>query len=407
MASGAGFKSISPEDIVPRSSVLNQLVDVIQEDVSGSITRRKYQVFVTGGIGPGVTSSLFQTVYDQDHTLQTANPIFDMTVGFFAESQLVLSSTTQSPINGKMLFPSQSLMMREKMDIYRQYASSLLGSSDAAFFAPFGSSRTSTVDRNQNDRIDEALFISFKRLFARDKIKRETVAFRMYRSGTLIDTDASPPRNVPNLFETSPSGSVILTDLGAASNIVSTFGGEVGNIVNANNTNEVLGLMFYEHGTAVLDMGKLFWSQQIMSGAIDAMNIGSQPGKTVMQSTFNGFLVSGSVDQIVDHVASTRFGSSTQTAMTFQNVTNINSTLIFCRATADEFNYSTNPTYTDGDGRIRVIDAGQENSQRSFAFVTTVGLHDEQGRLLAVAKLSRPVEKNDERDLTVRVRLDF
>jgi hypothetical protein len=165
--------------------------------------------------------------------------------------------------------------------------------------------------------------------------------------------------------------------------------------------------MFYEHGTAVLDMGKLFWSQQVMSGTISAMNVGSQPGTTVMQSTFDGFLVSGSVDQIVDHVASTRFGATTQTAITFQNATNINSTLIFCRATADEFNYSTNPTYTDGDGRIRVIDAGQENSQRSFAFVTTVGLHDEQGRLLAVAKLSRPVEKNDERDLTVRVRLDF
>ena len=78
---GGSFKRISPEDIKVRRSTLNQLVDVIQEDVSGSATRKKYQVFVTGGVGPGVTSSLFQTVFDQDFSLQTANPIFDMTVG--------------------------------------------------------------------------------------------------------------------------------------------------------------------------------------------------------------------------------------------------------------------------------------------------------------------------------------
>lgn len=410
---GAGFKEVSAEDIVTKSSTLNQLVDVIQEDVSGSITRRKYQVFVTGGIGPGVTSSLFQTVYDQDFTLQTANPIFDMTVGLFNSSSLVLSSSIGDPVNGKLLFPSESLMMREKLDLYRQYASSLLGNPDQAFFAPFGSTNVSYVNRHLNDRIDEALFVSFKRLFARDKIKRETLALRVYRSGTLTGINVTPtPRDAPNLFETSELDATILTDLGAASNIVSTFGGEVGNIVNANNTEEVLGLMFYEHGTAVLDMGKTFWTDQIMSGNIAAMedtySDGTPlPGFTRMNSTFNKFLVSGSVDQIVDHVASTRFSSGSLTAMTFQNVTNINSTLIFCRATADEFNYSSNPTYKDGDGRIRVIDAGQEDTQRSFGFVTTVGLHDEQGRLLAVAKLSRPIEKNDERDLTVRVRLDF
>ena len=436
---GAGFKEVSSEDIVTKSSTLNQLVDVIQEDVSGSVTRRKYQVFVTGGIGSGVTSSLFQTVYDQDFTLQTANPIFDMTVGLFTDSVLVVSSAIGDPVNGKLLFPSETLMMREKTDIYRQYAAALLGNPDQPFFAPFGSTDTSlgpVADRNAHDRIDEALFVSFKRLFSRDRIKRETFAMRVYRSGAIAgdaaDNDLTkdewdnlgwdspiPDHDAPllleNVFLTSPSGSAILTDLGAASNIMSTFGGEVGNIVNAANTNEVLGLMFYEHGTAVLDMSKLFWTEQYMSGVIDAMedsytipgNPLPTPGVTLMGSTFSNFLVSGSVDQIVDHLASTRFGDGSLTAFTFQNVTSINSTLLFCRATADEFNYSSNPTYKDENGRIRVIDVGQEDTQRSFSFVTTVGLHDEQGRLLAVAKLSRPIEKNDERDLTVRVRLDF
>ena len=50
---------------------------------------------------------------------------------------------------------------------------------------------------------------------------------------------------------------------------------------------------------------------------------------------------------------------------------------------------------------------GQEDIEKSFAFVTTVGLYDANEELLAVAKMSRPIEKNDEKDLTFRVRLDF
>jgi hypothetical protein len=34
-------------------------------------------------------------------------------------------------------------------------------------------------------------------------------------------------------------------------------------------------------------------------------------------------------------------------------------------------------------------------------------MYDANDNLLAVAKMSRPIEKNDEKDLTVRVRLDF
>ena len=119
------------------------------------------------------------------------------------------------------------------------------------------------------------------------------------------------------------------------------------------------------------------------------------------------FVVSASMDNILDHFASVRFQSGSLTAITFQNVTNINSTLIFCRAGSDEFNYSSNPTATDSTGRLNVIDDGEELTQRTFSFVTTIGLYDGRSNLLAVAKLSRPVEKNDEKDLTIRVRLDF
>tara|TARA_R100000008_G_scaffold55344_1_gene33941 strand:- start:12927 stop:14183 length:1257 start_codon:yes stop_codon:yes gene_type:complete len=413
---GGSFKRISPEDIKVTRSVLNQLVDVVQEDVSGSSTRRAYQVFVTGAAG-SVTSSLFQTIYDQDFTLQTANPILDMTVGLFSGSDTVQDTKTGEDSSGKMLFPSSSLMMREKVDIYRQYASTLLGDANQAFYSPFAIN-TSPADVS-TDRIDNAVFMSFKRLFARDGIKRETFAVRMYQSAsaaTKSDDEALDVGGVKNLKLTSTSGSAIFTDIGASTNQKRTFGGAVGNIRNAANTDESVGLIFYDIGAVVLDAAKIFSGSQKMSGTIDSVVAGStvimgdmKPGSTENQfaKLIPDFFTSASIDNIVDHIASTRFQSGTLTAATFQNNTNINSTLVFCRATADEFNYSTNPTFVNSAGRIRVIDSGQEDTQRTFTMPTTVGLHDEFGNLLAVAKVSRPIEKNDEKDITFRIRLDF
>lgn len=53
------------------------------------------------------------------------------------------------------------------------------------------------------------------------------------------------------------------------------------------------------------------------------------------------------------------------------------------------------------------IEPGQEDVQTSFTFITSVGLYDANDNLLAVAKVSRPIEKNNERDLTLRLRIDF
>ena len=59
----ATFKELSDADFRGTTSTLNQLVDFVEQDISGSSSRKSYQVFVTGGVGPGVTSSLFQTVW--------------------------------------------------------------------------------------------------------------------------------------------------------------------------------------------------------------------------------------------------------------------------------------------------------------------------------------------------------
>lgn len=409
------FKELRQNDVKTARSFLNQLVDIIQEDISGSTTRRQHQVFVTGGVGPGVTSSLFQTVYDQDFTLQTANPVFDLTVGLFYSGSTVQNIKTGEDSAGKLLFPSTSMMMREKIDVYRQFAQSLLGDATEQFVAPINST-TST------DQISEALFICFKRLFHRDGIKRESFAMKFYQSASLGQGPGDNYSTNPNLNLTSTSGSVIFTDVGSATNKVVTFGGQVSNVVDSSNTSRTVGLMFNDRGILVLDLAKVISGNQHASGVIDAMNgTGGFPeaGKIQIGSSVAGqsgnpnakfipdFMTSASIDDILDHFASTRFSSGSDTAMTFQNVTNINSTLFYARATADEFNYSSNPTFVDSDNRIVVIDEGQEETQRTFTFISSIGLYDANNNLLAVAKLSRPVEKNDEKDLTFRVRLDY
>jgi hypothetical protein len=408
-------KQLGSGDKKTTRSFLNQLIDVLQEDISSSVSRRKYQVFVTGGIGPGVTSSLFQTVYDQDFTLQTANPVFDVTVGLAppeAKNDGVASiASTAQDSGGKYLYPSSSLMMREKTDLYSQFSQTLLGSRTEVFTLPVDASSTSS--NTTTTEIDSAMFIAFKRLFARDQIKRETFAMKLFAT-------ASTDVGKPNLNRPTTSGSMIFTDIGSSDQKFFSIGGQYGYLVDASNTSRAVGRLYYDYGVAVLDIEKITSGSQFMSGTIDAMTatgqlvLGASGTETAGKSKLvPDFMTSGSVDNIIDHFCFTRFGSSTNTAITFQNVTNINSSLIFCRAMPDDFNFSSNPTYvepagTTNEGRLTIYDpALPDEVQETFAYVTTIGLYDASGGLLAVAKLSRPVEKSAGRDLTFRVRLDF
>lgn len=541
----AKFKTITSSDITTSKSFLNQLVDVIQEDISGSTTRQKYQVFVTGGVGPGVTSSLFQTVYDQDFTLQTANPVFDMTVGMFRDyvgngmplDKAVTddSAPTMAAVpvvdgtTGKLTFTQNSLMMREKINLYRQFAQLLKNDAGAQFTAP-------VIPTGTTDVINNALFVCYKRLFARDSIKRETFATKFYSSAAYVPTnvdgtagwdisvstggstaaaglytytdgttvwvhgyaddgdsapgtdgaspgspnpdhlgwfetsgspadlpevtwplgtaadivsiidDLSLPVGLTNLNTTSPNSVKIYTDVGSSTSKITDYAGAVGDIVDASDTNVTVGTIYYDHGIAVYDLEKIMDCTQKVSGTISSVSNeatesgaggdwftsapsdaaalvdgftiigslvadgtdGNGPDHANPDATFvPDLMYSGSIDNILDHIASCRFGSGTYSAMTFQNVTNINSSLIFCRSTADEFNFSSNSSYTDETGRIVVIDEGEIGQQSSFTFVTSVGLYDSSNQLLAVAKLSRPVENNNEKDMTFRIRLDF
>ena len=387
----ATFEFFNPQtDKKTQSDVLEQLIDVIGNDVSSSVTRRKYQVWVTGsGTSAGVTSSLFQTVFDQDFTLQTANAVFDTTVGLHTTSPLVtLTTTSYDAVNDQYYFPSTSMMMREKIDIYRTFAQQLLGDSTQVFTFPSGSTST----------IKEALFFSFKRLFTRDQLKRETFALRMFQSSS-----------VGGGIHGTGTNERIYTDLGSATNINYSFpGGSVGTIVDTATTNPI-GLIWHDQGIVIMDVSKSFATSQRITGSIQSINTATEPfDGSLLGATHgqNALFYSASIDDILDHVCSTRITGSDATVAAFQNQTNINSSVYFCKFGSDRFNYSSNPTYTDNDGRIVVIDPGQEDIQRGFTFITSVGLYDADNNLLAVAKTSRPILKNYQREFSIKVRLD-
>ena len=100
-----------------------------------------------------------------------------------------------------------------------------------------------------------------------------------------------------------------------------------------------------------------------------------------------------------------RFSSGTLAAASFQNQTQISSTLAFCKVAPGEFNYSSNPTYVDSTGAIRTVT--DILTETPYSFITTIGLYDAADNLLAVAKTSRPIENTNQSDLSFRIRLDF
>jgi hypothetical protein len=82
----------------------------------------------------------------------------------------------------------------------------------------------------------------------------------------------------------------------------------------------------------------------------------------------------------------------------------ITSDFVFVRARNAEFNYSENPSFISGSTGEVIYPYFINNPQ---VYPTTVGLYNDANELLAVAKLSRPLQKNFTKEALVRVKLDF
>ena len=82
----------------------------------------------------------------------------------------------------------------------------------------------------------------------------------------------------------------------------------------------------------------------------------------------------------------------------------LTSDFVFIRARNNEFNYTENPSFISGSSGEVIYSYFINNPQ---TFPTTVGLYNDSNDLLAVAKLSKPIQKDFTKEALVRVKLDF
>tara|TARA_R110001632_G_scaffold66018_1_gene156139 strand:- start:1221 stop:2249 length:1029 start_codon:yes stop_codon:yes gene_type:complete len=81
----------------------------------------------------------------------------------------------------------------------------------------------------------------------------------------------------------------------------------------------------------------------------------------------------------------------------------VSSQFMFVRVKNSEYNYSSNPSYIDGNGNLN----NTTMADSPTTYITTVGLYNDDNNLLAVAKLSQPLKKDFTTEALVRIKLDY
>ena len=320
---------------------------------------------------------IFQSVYDYPFLSSSANHIFDIAVGYSSTSPLSGAASTQNA---------------KKINLYNQMAQVLSGYDTNGNVRPFDADGT----LSSGEKIKDAILVNFSRLLVKDEVKKGSFSM-------IIGTGSDP--TLTSSFE-QHTRAVTINDSGAETSYkVNSPAGEYGILKsNAVGTPNV-GLLYYQAGIAVL-------TASIFQSSSDGLahtrhNFNPLPAAT----THTGLFVSMSA---VGNIYDTMTGSTTDVAadsirrrvanISFNNTTELNSTIYFCRANHNEFNYSSNPTYLTGS-KIRVKNNNILAPPK--AYVTTVGLYSADNELLAVAKLSEPLKKDPTNELTLRVRLDY
>ena len=372
------FKTLLNSDIANTRTLLHEAIPI-----TGTIASGTYQ---NSSAGPEeniktFAHGMFEGVFDYPFLSSSANHIFDLSVGYSPRSSLSSSENVQNA---------------KKINIYNQHAQVLVGYDVTGSIQDF--------DRDGNilkggDKMGECFFVNFARLLTKDEIKKDSFRLSFYSSASNVTAS-----NNRHALET-------LGDYGAVTNYkVNSPAGEYGllytsstgqNVIEAGtgvNLNPPLGHVYYQAGIAVLTasifQGAFSDPQSIPEPLSDGIEGGGsgvvQPinvvltGSTITQAS-NGFRV------MLDNVE-------------FNNTTELNSTIYFCRANTQDYNYSSNPTYVTGS-KIRV--KNDNPKAEPVAYITTVGLYSADNELLAVAKLSEPLKKTPSNEITLRVRLDY
>jgi hypothetical protein len=263
----------------------------------------------------------------------------------------------------------------------------LVGYNTASYIRPFDRDG----DLAGGTKFKEIVALSFSRLLIKDEIKKGSFTMHVH-TGTLANAAAK---------------SIIISDTnGDTSYKVNSPAGEYGLLYSGSVTtgasNNAIGLIYYQAGMVILT-ASVFNAHVGREG-------GPAPGSPTYATT-NFFTGSAAHDD--NHIRrALQIGTIDGVAngcrnrikyISFNNTTELNSTIYFCRASHNEFNYSANPTYITGSKiRVKSNSFDQPNS-----YMTTVGMYSSDNELLAVAKLSEPLKKTPDNELTLRVRLDY
>lgn len=246
---------------------------------------------------------------------------------------------------------TETFLDNEKQRVYREMASQLLGDVNAFF-------------NFNNTTYHELFFLMFKRRIYKDEIKKGDLTLNYQASGAVGDT-------------------LDFSDAGAASSFTVDAAGDEASLFSGSTE---VGKVYYNAGIVALITGALLpvggTKQVYWSGSL----------------SMDGAAISGTIDNVVDGFR------NRVNQLTFQNQTNLHSTIYFCRALNAEFNYSTNPTFIDSDGRI-IPTSGTDNQTRTY--ITKIGLLDINNNVLGVAAVSEPVKKSPDNEIIFRVRLSY
>ena len=338
---------------------------VLDKDVANTRTMLHEAIPLTGTIVSGTygdeniknyAHGMFQSVYDYPYLSSSANHIFDLTVGYASGSALNSASSVQNT---------------KKINIYNQMAQVLVGYNETGEIREFDRDGNFATAGGGGDKLRECLFINFSRLLTKDEIKKGSFIFTALTGGT----------------PASPTDALTIQDHGAASTyLTNSPAGEYAVLYtgSAAVAGTGVGLLYYQAGIAVL-------TASVFDGTFGA------PAATYDTSSIEAVLTGSEISSSCDGIRN-RWQDCD-----YNNTTELNSTIYFCRASSNEFNYSSNPTYLSGS-KIRVKNVSTDSPS---AYITTIGLYSEDNELLAVAKVSEPLKKDPTNELTLRVRLDY
>jgi hypothetical protein len=357
------YEVINPNtDVATTKTLLHEVIPLTGTIVSGT-----YGTFPDDNNIKNYSHGQFQSVYDYPYLSSSANHIFDLSVGYDESSARSGSSATH-------------VQNKKKINMYNQFSQVLLGYTGSANTVRLFESDL-TLDTVNS--MKEVVFVNFSRLLSKDQIKKGSFSISVKTGSYFGSADGYITGGVSTYTDEAASNT---------KGTLNTVGGDYGVLTGSDG---IGGIVFYQAGMAVLT-ASIFRSGSATPSDRDTPGFYSD-GVTVWHTVdelLTGSSISGACDAVRQRIDNIQFN----------NTTEINSTVYFCRASHNKFNYSNNPTYLSASS-IRVKNNDKNNAPVSY--ITTIGLYNSANELLAVAKLSEPLRKDPTNELTLRVRLDY